>query len=74
MKVYEVKYSCPGIRCMDDIVICEKVEDIISIIAERHNENKENVRDLVFKEVSPETVRLRDLTVGDLFRLMAGRI
>jgi hypothetical protein len=58
---------------MDDTVVCEKQEDIISIIAERHNESKESIDNLKFREISAETVRLRDLTVGDFFRLMENR-
>lgn len=38
MKIYEVGYKCPGITCMDDIVVCDKDEDIIGIISERNKE------------------------------------
>jgi len=69
MKIFIVGYEGPGFRGRGTHVVCEKSEDIVAIIAERHDTVIEKIQNLGFREVSPEQVSLKELTVADFLRL-----
>lgn len=68
MKAFNVSYEYPGCSAID-IVIANSEEEASEIII--RNTNRKTVISAI-KEVSLEKVYIRDLTAGNLLRLIGG--
>lgn len=68
MKAYKVDYSTPSSFNCDEKVIAEKEEDLESILTEKNSGRKIIIKR--FKEISLEEARLKELSAGDLLRLI----
>jgi len=69
MKIFLVSYHIPGLSSRGTHVVCEESAEIPNLIAKRHDTAVENVENLMFREVSPEQVLIKDLSVADFLRL-----
>lgn len=68
--IFTVNYVVGKGEYFGENVVCENEEDIINIIAERRGTSKDKIEKLDFSEKSKEKVYVRDLTVGDLLRII----
>lgn len=71
MNVYRVSYECNGHCCIGDTVVAQNEEEIREIIANRENGGKYRIENLKWDIKSVESTRIRDLTAGDLIRLLS---
>lgn len=69
MKAFNVAYEYPGCSARD-IVIANSEEEVNDIVFEMAN--RKNVTIKAVKEVSLEKIYIRDLTAGNLLRLIGG--
>lgn len=69
MKAFEVAYECPG-RSARDTIIANSEEEAKEIVTEMTTRKPVKISET--KEVSLERVYIRDLTAGNLLRLIGG--
>jgi hypothetical protein len=74
MKLYEVNYDSPSSSGYDTFVLDGQstVERVKAVMAERIRCNPDRITIRSCREVSLESLRVKDLTVGDLLRLIKG--
>ena len=71
MKYFCIGYVTPGADRGGEYVVAEKEEDIIGVLELRTRRFKNSIHLTSVKEVSPESVPLSKLTVGDFIRIMS---
>lgn len=70
MKVFRVYFSYLNKGLCVEYVVSDKEKGVTDILLKRHNISKADIKNLRCEEVSIESVYLRNLTAGDLLRLI----